>query len=103
MVIFFFASAGASAAYLTVSECFPLETRAMAIALFYAIGTALGGIAGPAIFGALIENGARDRLMWGYAFGGALMLLAAGVELLIGVAAECRPLESVAPPLSQAD
>jgi len=103
MVIFFFASAGASAAYLTVSECFPLETRAMAIALFYAIGTGLGGIAGPAIFGALIENGALDRLMWGYLFGGVLMLLAAGVELLIGVAAECRPLESVAPPLSQAD
>ena len=103
MVIFFFASAGASAAYLTVSECFPLETRAMAIALFYAIGTGIGGIAGPAIFGALIENGARGGLMWGYLFGGLLMLLAAGVELMIGVAAECHPLESVAPPLSQAD
>src|SRR5690242_2634138 len=103
MIIFFFASAGASAAYLTVSECFPLETRAMTIALFYAFGTAIGGIAGPAIFGALIENGARDRLMWGYLFGGVLMLLAAGVEILIGVTAECRPLESVAPPLSHAD
>src|SRR6185312_12315130 len=65
-VIFFFASAGASAAYLTVGEAFPLELRARAIAIFYAFGTALGGIAGPAVFGALIDTGSRQNILWGY-------------------------------------
>jgi MFS family permease len=101
-VIFFFASAGASAAYLTVGESFPLEIRALAIALFYAFGTAVGGLAAPAVFGALIESGSRDNILWGYVFGGVLMLLAAGVELALGIAAEGRPLEHVAPPMSLA-
>ena len=100
-VIFFFASAGASAAYLTVGESFPLEIRAMTIALFYAFGTAAGGIAGPAVFGALIESGSRVEIFWGYALGGALMIIAAFVELTLGVAAERKPLEEVAPPLSR--
>jgi MFS family permease len=102
-VIFFFASAAASAAYLTVSESFPLEVRAIAIAIFYAFGTALGGIAGPAVFGALIDTGSRTEVMWGYAFGGALMLIAAAVELALGIKAERRPLEEVARPLSCCD
>jgi MFS family permease len=102
-VIFFFASAAASSAYLTVGECFPLEMRAMSIAVFYAFGTAVGGIAAPAIFGALIETGSRIEVMWGYLFGGGLMLLAAAVEMWIGVPAECRPLEDVARPLSCVD
>jgi MFS family permease len=101
-VIFFFASAGASAAYLTVGECFPLETRAMVIALFYAFGAGLGGIGGPALFGALIESGSRDQIFLGYLLGGGLMLLAAITEALLGVNAERRPLEDIAPPLSHA-
>lgn len=99
-VIFFFASAGASAAYLTVGESFPLETRAVMISLFYAVGTAAGGIAGPALFGALIESGARPQILIGYLVGGVLMLVAAVVEAILGIAAERRPLEDVAPPLS---
>lgn len=102
-VIFFFASAAASSAYLTVGECFPLEMRAMAIAVFYAFGTAVGGIAAPALFGALIETGSRVEVLWGYVFGGALMLLAAVTELWLGVPAERRPLEEVARPLSCVD
>jgi MFS family permease len=99
-VNFFFASAGASAAYLTVGECFPLEVRARTIAVFYAFGTGIGGVAAPALFGALIENGSRGELLWGYLLGGGLMVLAAGIEAWLGVAAECRTLEDVAPPLS---
>ncbi len=101
-VIFFFASAAASAAYLTIGECFPLETRAMSIALFYAIGTGVGGVAAPAVFAALIGSGSRLEILWGYLFGGGLMLFAAVVELVLGVRAERRPLEQVAPPLSLA-
>jgi MFS family permease len=100
-VIFFFASAGASAAYLTVGELFPLELRARTIALFYAFGTALGGIAGPAVFGALIQSGSREQILVGYLFGGALMLVAALVEMALGISAERKALEEVAPPLSQ--
>ena len=69
MVIFFFASPAASAAYLTVSETFPLEVRALAIALFYAIGTGIGGVVGPLLFGALIDTGSRDSVFAGYLFG----------------------------------
>jgi MFS family permease len=101
-VIFFFASAAASAAYLTIGESFPLETRAMSIALFYAIGTGVGGVAAPAAFAALIGSGSRLEILWGYLFGGGLMLLAAVAELVLGVRAERRPLEEVAPPLSLA-
>ena len=99
-VIFFFASAGASAAYLTVGESFPLEMRALSIALFYAFGTAIGGIAGPALFGALIASGARGEILWGYLIGGSLMLSAAVVELMLGIPAERRALEEIALPLS---
>jgi MFS family permease len=98
--IFFVASAAASSAYLTVGESFPLEVRAVAISLFYAFGTAVGGIAGPALFGALIETGSKSEILWGYLLGGALMLIAAGFEAVLGVAAERRALEDVAPPLS---
>jgi MFS family permease len=100
--IFFFASAGASAAYLTVGELFPLELRARTIAIFYAFGTALGGIAGPAVFGALIQSGSREQILIGYLFGGGLMVLAALVEMALGVSAERKALEEVAPPLSHA-
>jgi MFS family permease len=98
--IFFFASAAASAAYLTVSESFPLEARAMAIAFFYAVGTGVGGTLAPWLFAALIGTGERDTVYLGYLFGAALMVGAAIVELIIGVKAERQPLESVAPPLS---
>ncbi|MBX3447562.1 MAG: MFS transporter [Parvibaculaceae bacterium] len=103
MVIFFFASAAASSAYLTVSETFPLEIRAIAIAVFYAVGTGLGGIAGPIIFGQLIETGSREAVFSGYLFGAALMLLAALVQAVWGIAAERKPLESVAKPLASLD
>jgi hypothetical protein len=86
-----------------VSESFPLEIRALAIALFYALGTALGGIAAPWLFGALIGTGDPAAIAWGYAAGAALMLIAAGVELWLGVAAERRALEDVARPLSCID
>jgi MFS family permease len=101
-VIFFFASAAASAAYLTIGESFPLETRAMSIALFYAIGTGVGGVAAPTVFAALIGSGSRVQILWGYLFGGALMIFAALAELILGIRAERRPLEEVAPPLSLA-
>ena len=100
MIVFFFASAAASSAYLTVSETFPLEVRALAIALFYAIGTGLGGIAGPALFGRLIETGSRSEVLVGYLIGAVLMVGAGTVAAIWGVAAERRPLESVARPLS---
>jgi MFS family permease len=99
-VIFFFASAAASAAYLTVSESFPLEARALAIAFFYAVGTALGGAAAPWLFGLLVASGERSAVFGGYLFGAALMVAAALTELAIGVKAERMPLESVARPLS---
>jgi len=99
-VVFFFASAAASAAYLTVGECFPLEVRALTIALFYAFGTLLGGVGGPWLFGVLIEGGNRHDITYGYFLGAALMVIAALVELRLGVKAECLSLEDVAPPLS---
>jgi MFS family permease len=101
-VVFFFASAAASAAYLTVGECFPLEIRALTIALFYAFGTLLGGVGGPWLFGILIEGGRRSDIVYGYFLGAALMIIAAAVELRLGVQAECKSLEDVAPPLSSA-
>jgi MFS family permease len=103
MVVFFFASAAASSAYLTVSETFPLEIRALAIAAFYAIGTGLGGVAGPALFGALVETGSRTSIFGGYLFGSALMIAAAVVAAVWGVAAERKPLEAVARPLAFTD
>ena len=100
MVIFFFASPAASAAYLTVSETFPLEVRALAIALFYAIGTGIGGVAGPALFGALIDTGSRTSVFAGYLFGSALMVVAAVVAWRYAIAAERKSLETVARPLA---
>jgi MFS family permease len=100
MIIFFFASAAASAAYLTVSETFPLEIRALAIAFFYAVGTGVGGVAGPWLFGALIETGSRTSVFAGYLLGAALMLAAAVVAARWAVAAERRPLEEVSRPLA---
>jgi MFS family permease len=103
MAIFFFASAAASSAYLTVSETFPLEIRALAIAIFYAVGTGIGGVAGPLIFGLLIESGSRATVFAGYLFAALLMIAAALVALRYGVAAERKPLEAVARPLASAD
>ncbi|WP_244487273.1 MFS transporter [Afipia sp. Root123D2] len=100
MVIFFFASPAASAAYLTVSETFPLEVRALAIALFYAIGTGIGGVAGPTLFGALIDTGSRNSVFAGYCLGAMLMIIAAGVAWKFCVPAECKPLETIARPLA---
>ncbi|MFI7586786.1 MFS transporter [Spongisporangium articulatum] len=99
-VVFFFASAGASAAYLTVSEIFPMETRAMAIAVFYAVGTGLGGIIGPLLFGKLVDTEKLGPVTYGYVLGAALMLAAGVVEWFLGVDAEGKRLEDVAAPLS---
>jgi MFS family permease len=99
-VIFFIASSAASSAYLTVSEIFPLEIRALAIAVFYACGTLAGGVGGPALFGYLTETGSRMNLFWGYIAASVLMVAAAGVEWRLGVAAERKPLEAISSPLS---
>jgi MFS family permease len=100
MVIFFFASPAASAAYLTVSENFPLEVRALAIAIFYAIGTGIGGVIGPALFGVLIDTGSRASVFGGYLLGAVLMVVAAAIGARYAVAAERKSLESVAAPLA---
>jgi MFS family permease len=100
MSIFFFGSAAGSSAYLTASEIFPLETRALAIAIFYALGTAIGGTAAPSLFGYLIETGSQWALAGGYMFAAALMLIAALAEAFLGIDAEGRPLENIAGPLS---
>jgi MFS family permease len=103
-VVFFFASAGASSAYLTVSEIFPMETRALCIAFFYAIGTAAGGIAGPLLFGSLIQNasGSGDitKIAIGYYIGAALMIIGGVIQAFLGVNAERRSLEDIAKPLT---
>ncbi|HET7669707.1 MAG TPA: MFS transporter [Burkholderiales bacterium] len=97
--IFFVASAAASSAYLTVSEIFPVEMRAISISLFYALGTALGGFAGPPLYGAIIESGSRDALFGAYALAGVLMCAAAAVAAWLGIDAERKSLEEVCPPL----
>jgi len=106
-VIFFFASAGASAAYLTASEVFPMETRALCIAFFYAIGTAAGGISGPLLFGSLIENASASKdiggIAIGYFIGAALMIGGGIVAIFLGVHAEGESLESIATPLTAED
>src|SRR5205807_8041957 len=99
-IIFFIASAAASSAYLTVSEIFPLEIRALAIAIFYAVGTLTGGVFAPLLFGWIIGTGSSNALFAGYLVAALLMILGAIIELWIGVAAERRPLEHVAAPLS---
>ncbi|MFI9383407.1 MFS transporter [Kutzneria sp. NPDC052558] len=100
--VFFLASAGASAAYLTVSEIFPLEIRAMAIALFYSVGTGLGGIIGPVLFGGLVDTGSTAMVAIGYYLGAAVMMGGGVIELAIGVEAARKSLEDVASPLSAA-
>jgi len=106
-IIFFFASAGASAAYLTASEVFPMETRALCIAFFYAIGTAVGGITGPLLFGKLIDHASADHDITGIAIGyfiGAVLMVGGGiVEAIFGVRAEGKSLESIATPLTAED
>ncbi len=106
-VIFFFASAGASAAYLTASEVFPMETRALCIAFFYAIGTAAGGISGPLLFGHLIDSASASGditgIAVGYFIGAALMIGAGVVEAFLGVRAEGQSLEDIARPLTAED
>ncbi|WP_308196816.1 MFS transporter [Arthrobacter bambusae] len=99
MVIFFFASAGASSAYLTVSEIFPMETRAMAIAFFYAVGTGLGGIIGPILFGRFVGEGIQS-VAFGYVIGAVLMVAAGVVEIVFGVEAARRSLEDIAAPIT---
>jgi MFS family permease len=103
MIVFFFASAAASSAYLTVSETFPLELRALAIAFFYAVGTGVGGIVGPLVLGMLINTGSRASVAFGYLGGSVLMVVAALVEARWGVAAERKSLEAVSRPLAFVD
>jgi MFS family permease len=102
-VIFFVASPAAGSAYLTVSEVFPVEIRALAIAIFYGLGTAIGGAGAPYLLGTLIETGARENVFAGYLLGAGLMVFAAVVQAMWGVAAERKPLESVATPLSMVE
>jgi MFS family permease len=103
MVIFFFASSAASSAYLTVSETFPLEIRALTIAFFYAVGTGIGGIIGPLLFGALIDTGSRTSVFAGYLIGAVLMIVAGCIAWRWGVDAERKSLEAVARPLTFVD
>jgi MFS family permease len=101
-VVFYFASAGASAAYLTVSEIFPLEVRAKAIAVFFAIAQCVGAL-GPVIYGALIGDGSQPFLLFlGYLLGAAVMMAGGLVAWFLAVDAECRSLEDVATPLAAA-
>jgi MFS family permease len=100
LAIFFLASAGASSAYLTVSEIFPMETRALSIAFFYAAGTAAGGIAGPLLFGHLIASGSQDQVAVGFFIGAVVMAIGGLAELFFGVKAEQKQLEDIATPLT---
>ena len=101
--IFFVASAAASSAYLTVSEIFPVEMRAVSISLFYAIGTGAGGFIAPALFGVIVESGSREALFGGFALAALLMCAAAIIVAIWGIDAERKPLEEVARPLSCGD
>jgi len=94
-IIFFFASAGASSAYLTISEIFPVEVRAIAISAFYAVGTGVGGLIGPILFGVLIQTEQRGNLVIGYILGASLMILAAIVEISWGIDTEGKSLEEI--------
>jgi MFS family permease len=103
MVCFFLAGSGASAAYLTVSEIFPMETRALAIAFFYAAGTAIGGITGPLLFGQLIESEDRHLAALSFVIGAAVMAFGGVAELALGIKAEGQNLEDLAVPLTTAE
>ena len=89
-MVFFFASAGASAAYLTVSEIFPLETRALCIAVFYAIGTGIGGVIGPQVFSRMINTDSYEQVFLALSLGAVMMILGGLAELVFGVKAERR-------------
>ncbi len=102
-MFFFFASPAASSAYLTVGEIFPLETRGLVIAFFFSIGTAVGGVVAPRLFGTLIGTGSRYNLLYGYLASVVLMLVAATIEAVCGVKAEQHGLEKLSPPLSAAE
>jgi hypothetical protein len=103
IVVFFFASAGASAGYLTVSEIFPIEIRAEALAVFFAIAQIFGAI-GPVFYGVLIGDGtSRTGLAIGYLVGGGIMIIGGLVEIAFGINAEGKPLEEIAAPLSEVD
>jgi MFS family permease len=102
-VVFFFASAGASAAYLTVSEVFPLETRALCIAVFYAIGTGIGGVIGPQVFNRLVESESYDQVLLAFVIGAVVMIIGGVAEIFLGIPAEGESLESIAKPLTVAD
>ena len=103
VAIFFVASSAASSAYLTVSEVFPLEIRAFAISIFYAIGTLAGGVGAPLLFSTLIQSGSRHELFWGYIAGALLMIAGAVTEKILGVDAERKSLESISMPLQTGD
>ena len=102
-VVLFFASAGASSAYLTVSEVFPMETRALAIAFFYAIGTLVGGVSGPLLFSSPVSSGKVSDTVIAFSVGATLMILAGIVEIFLGVKAERNGLEEIANPLTAED
>ncbi len=102
-MVFFFASAGASAAYLTVSEVFPMETRALCIAVFYAVGTGIGGVIGPQVFNRLVETGSYEQVFLAFGLGAVMMVIGGVAELFLGVKAEGESLESIARPLTVAD
>jgi MFS family permease len=102
-VVFFFASAGASAAYLTVSEVFPMETRALCIAVFYAVGTGIGGVIGPQVFNRMIETGSYEQVFQAFGLGAVMMILGGIAEIFLGVKAERESLESIAKPLTVED
>lgn len=102
-VVLFFASTGASSAYLTVSEVFPMETRAMAIAFFYAIGTAVGGITGPQVFSRMVESGETSKVAIAFSVGAVLMIVAGIVAIFFAVDAERKSLENIAKPLTAED
>jgi MFS family permease len=99
-VVFFFASAGASAAYLTVSEVFPMETRALCIAVFYAVGTAVGGVIGPQVFSRLINTESYNQVFLALGLGAVMMIIGGVIELIFGINAERRSLEDIAKPLT---
>ena len=101
-VVFFFASAGASAAYLTVSEVFPMETRALCIAVFYAVGTGIGGVIGPQVFSRLINTESYEQVFLAFGLGAVMMIIGGIAELFFGVKAERRSLENIAKPLTAA-
>ncbi len=101
-VVFFFASAGASAAYLTVSEIFPMETRALCIAVFYAVGTGIGGVIGPQVFSRMINTDSYQQVFLALGLGAVMMIIGGLAELLFGIKAERRSLESIAKPLTAA-